>query len=113
MLIGHSLDADAMVEKPLECFPRRFATRGRTFNPDAVISGSHVWQGKWSQERAAAYGIEVVDLEQRYRQRSLLQCSVLPQAVAEAIHFFASERASRSTGNVLNADARNATAFPR
>jgi hypothetical protein len=33
--------------------------------------------------------------------------------VAEAVLFFASDRSSRSTGNILNVDAGNVTAFPR
>jgi enoyl-[acyl-carrier-protein] reductase (NADH) len=38
---------------------------------------------------------------------------VLPEDVAEAVYFFASELSSRSTGNILNVDAGNATAFTR
>jgi enoyl-[acyl-carrier-protein] reductase (NADH) len=33
--------------------------------------------------------------------------------VAEAVAFFASERSSKSTGNIVNVDAGNVTAFPR
>ena len=38
---------------------------------------------------------------------------VLPKDVAEAVAFFASERSSKSTGNMLNVDAGNAQAFTR
>jgi enoyl-[acyl-carrier-protein] reductase (NADH) len=43
----------------------------------------------------------------------MLKRSVLPEDVAEAVYFFASEASSKSTGNIINVDAGNATAFPR
>jgi enoyl-[acyl-carrier-protein] reductase (NADH) len=33
--------------------------------------------------------------------------------VAEAVYFFASDLAAKSTGNILNVDAGNASAFTR
>jgi rhamnulose-1-phosphate aldolase/alcohol dehydrogenase len=39
--------------------------------------------------------------------------SVFPEDVAEAVFFFASEASAKSTGNILNVDAGNLTAFPR
>ena len=48
-----------------------------------------------------------------YRDRSLLKRSVYPEDVAEAVAFFASERSAKSTGNIVNVDAGNATAFTR
>ena len=53
------------------------------------------------------------ELETIYRERSLLKRSVFPEDVAEAVAFFASERASKSTGNIINVDAGNAQAFTR
>ena len=91
-----------------------FGIRVNTVNPDAVIQGSHIWTGTWREERAKSYGVDAgVELEAFYRQRSLLKRDVLPQDVAEAVLFFASERSSKSTGNILNVDAGNAQAFPR
>jgi NAD(P)-dependent dehydrogenase (short-subunit alcohol dehydrogenase family) len=87
--------------------------RVNTVNPDAVISGSSIWNGDWRKERALAYGIEESEIEEFYRNRSLLKQSVMPEDVAEAIYFFASERSRNSTGNVLNVDAGNAAAFTR
>lgn len=87
--------------------------RVNSVNPDAVLQGSKIWRGSWRKERAAAYGIEESELEEHYRKRSLLQRSVLPEDIAEAVYFFASEASAKSTGNVLNVDAGNATAFPR
>jgi rhamnulose-1-phosphate aldolase/alcohol dehydrogenase len=87
--------------------------RVNSVNPDAVLRGSKIWQGEWRKERAQAYGVKEDDLEELYRKRSLLKRNVLPDDVAEAIHFFASERSAKSTGNILNVDAGNAQAFPR
>jgi NAD(P)-dependent dehydrogenase (short-subunit alcohol dehydrogenase family) len=87
--------------------------RVNVVNPDAVIQGSRIWSGSWRAERAASNRIGKEDIEEFYRKRSLLKRSVLPEDVAEAVYFFASERSSKSTGNILNVDAGNATAFTR
>jgi rhamnulose-1-phosphate aldolase/alcohol dehydrogenase len=87
--------------------------RVNVVNPDAVLRGSRIWQGEWAQQRAAQYKKTVDELESVYRERSLLKRSVYPEDVAEAVAFFASERAAKSTGNILNVDAGNATAFTR
>ena len=88
--------------------------RVNTVNPDAVIKGSRIWGGDWRKERAGAHGIDPgSELEEHYRNRSMLKRDVLPEDVAEAVHFFASEASSKSTGNIVNVDAGNAQAFPR
>jgi rhamnulose-1-phosphate aldolase/alcohol dehydrogenase len=88
--------------------------RVNVVNPDAVIRGSRIWDGDWRRERAEAYGIDPGEaLEAHYRDRSLLKREVLPEDVAEAVVFLASDRASKSTGNILNVDAGNAQAFTR
>jgi len=43
----------------------------------------------------------------------MLKRSVLPEDVAEAVYFLASPLADKSTGNILNVDAGNLTAFTR
>jgi len=78
-----------------------------------VIRGSKIWTGRWSQERAAANKINEEELEAFYRDRSMLKRSVLPQDIAEATYFFASDLSAKSTGNILNVDAGNLAAFPR
>lgn len=91
-----------------------YGIRVNTVNPDAVIQGSRIWAGEWRQERAAAHGIDAGhELEEHYRQRSLLKRSVFPEDVAEAVFFFASDISAKSTGNVVNVDAGNAQAFMR
>ncbi|WP_217438584.1 bifunctional rhamnulose-1-phosphate aldolase/short-chain dehydrogenase [Fertoeibacter niger] len=87
--------------------------RVNVVNPDAVLRGSKIWSGDWLNERAAAYGKDTADLEEHYRQRSLLKRSVLPEDIAEAAYFLASDLSAKSTGNILNVDAGNVQAFTR
>ncbi|MCF8206499.1 MAG: SDR family oxidoreductase, partial [Methylotenera sp.] len=87
--------------------------RVNVVNPDAVIRGSRIWDGKWKEERAASNKIETDNIEEFYRQRSMLKLSVLPEDIAEAVYFLASDKSGKSTGNVLNVDAGNAAAFTR
>jgi rhamnulose-1-phosphate aldolase/alcohol dehydrogenase len=87
--------------------------RVNVVNPDAVLRGSKIWQGEWRQQRAQSNKIKEEELEEFYRKRSLLQRSVYPEDIAEAVHFFASDLASKSTGNFLNVDAGNAVSFTR
>jgi rhamnulose-1-phosphate aldolase/alcohol dehydrogenase len=87
--------------------------RVNVVNPDAVLRGSRIWQGEWAQQRADQYNTSTEELESVYRDRSLLKRSVYPEDVAEAVAFFASERAAKSTGNIMNVDAGNAAAFTR
>ncbi|MGB4828346.1 MAG: bifunctional rhamnulose-1-phosphate aldolase/short-chain dehydrogenase [Paracoccaceae bacterium] len=87
--------------------------RVNVVNPDAVLRGSKIWQGEWSQQRAASNKIAVGELEDYYRKRSLLQRSVFPEDIAEGVYFFASDLSAKSTGNFLNVDAGNAVSFTR
>ena len=88
--------------------------RSNVVNPDAVIRGSKIWTGKWSEERAAANKIAEQDLESFYRDRSMLKRSVFPEDIAEAAYFFAADHLSaKSTGNIVNVDAGNLAAFTR
>ena len=87
--------------------------RVNVVNPDAVIDGSGIWTGPWREERARAYGIAPDQLEEYYRQRTGLKVSVLPEDVAEAVLFFASDRSAKTTGNFLNIDGGVSAAYPR
>lgn len=88
--------------------------RVNVVNPDAVIKGSRIWDGDWRQERAGAHGIDSGrELEEHYRQRSMLKRDVLPRDIAEAVYFLASDMSAKSTGNMINVDAGNAQAFSR
>ena len=87
--------------------------RVNTINPDAVLRGSRIWEGEWREQRAASNKVSVDQLEDVYRQRSLLKLSVFPEDVAEGVYFFASDLAAKSTGNIINIDAGNAQSFTR
>jgi NAD(P)-dependent dehydrogenase (short-subunit alcohol dehydrogenase family) len=88
--------------------------RVNVVNPDAVIQGSKIWDGDWRKERAGAHGIDSgKELEEHYRQRSILKRDVLPSDIAEAVYFLASDMSAKSTGNMINVDADNAQAFTR
>jgi len=88
--------------------------RVNTVNPDAVLSGSRIWDSSWREERARNYGIAPDQLDEYYRKRTTLGVSILPEDIAEAVHHFASAaRSSKSTGNILNVDGGVAAAYPR
>lgn len=88
--------------------------RVNVVNPDAVIKGSRIWDGDWRKERAGAHGIDAgKELEEHYRQRSMLKRDVLPGDIAEAVYFLAGDQSAKSTGNMINVDAGNAQAFTR
>jgi rhamnulose-1-phosphate aldolase/alcohol dehydrogenase len=91
-----------------------FGIRVNVVNPDAVIRGSRIWDGDWRKERAGAHGIDAgAELEEHYRNRSMLKRDVLPEDIAEAACWLASDLSSKSTGNMINVDAGNAQAFAR
>ncbi|MFZ3582758.1 bifunctional rhamnulose-1-phosphate aldolase/short-chain dehydrogenase [Loktanella sp. DJP18] len=87
--------------------------RVNVVNPDAVLRGSKIWSGEWLDQRASTYGRDKDGLEEMYRQRSMLKRSVLPEDIAEAAYFLASDLSSKSTGNIINVDAGNVQAFTR
>ncbi len=87
--------------------------RVNTVNPDAVLRGSKIWNGEWREQRAASSNLQVDELEEHYRKRSLLKLNVLPEDIAEAVYFLASDAAAKSTGNIINVDAGNAQSFTR
>jgi NAD(P)-dependent dehydrogenase (short-subunit alcohol dehydrogenase family) len=90
-----------------------YGIRANTVNPDAVLRGSKIWRGEWRAQRAASNKVDESELEEVYRQRSLLKLSVYPEDIAEAVYYFASDLSAKSTGNILNVDAGNAVSFTR
>ena len=82
-------------------------------NPDAVISGSNIWNNGWAEGRAKAYGITVEELPAYYAKRTLLNESILPEDIANACFAFVGGLLNKSTGNILNVDGGVAAAFLR
>lgn len=87
--------------------------RVNVVNPDAVIEGSHIWQGGWARERAAAYGVPLEELPAFYAKRTLLNEVISTEDIANGAFAFVSGLLSKSTGNVLNVDGGLAAAFMR
>lgn len=87
--------------------------RVNVVNPDAVLKGSKIWQGEWLDQRASTYDTDKEGLEEMYKERSMLKRSVLPEDIAEAAFFLASDNSAKSTGNIINVDAGNVQAFTR
>ena len=87
--------------------------RANIVNPDAVFRDSGLWSEEVRRERARAQGIAVEEVEAFYRKRNLLGVSILPDDVAEAVLFFASDRSAKTTGCTLTVDGGVRDAFPR
>jgi len=81
--------------------------------PDAVLQGSSIWNSRWREERARNYGIQPEDLEAYYAARTTLKVNIFPEDVAEAVLFFASNRALKTTGAMLTVDGGVAAAYGR
>jgi NAD(P)-dependent dehydrogenase (short-subunit alcohol dehydrogenase family) len=90
-----------------------FGIRVNTVNPDAVLRGSKIMSTEYRNSRAASLGIKPNELEDHYRKRSMLQRSVYPEDIGEAVYWFASDASSKSTGNILNVDAGHLASFTR
>ena len=90
-----------------------FGIRVNTVNPDAVLRGSKIMSEGYRKSRADSLRIKPEELEDHYRKRSLLQRSVYPEDIAEAVYFFASDASFKSTGNILNVDAGHLASFTR
>ena len=87
--------------------------RVNVVNPDAVIEGSKIWEGKWAEGRAKAYGITVEELPAFYAKRTLLNEVISTEDIANGVLAFVSGLLSKSTGNILNVDGGVAAAFVR
>ncbi len=86
--------------------------RVNVVNPDGVIVGSKIWEGKWAEGRAKANGISVEELPAFYAKRNLLNEIILPEDIANGV-FACVAILDKSTGNIINVDGGMANAFPR
>jgi len=81
--------------------------------PDAVLEGSRIWSSEWRQQRAKEYGIAPEQLEEFYRQRTVLKVNVYPRDVAEAVLWLVSDRSSKTTGCTITVDGGVTAAYVR
>ena len=86
--------------------------RVNTVNPDGVIVGSKIWEGKWAEGRAKAHGISVEELPAHYAKRNLLHAIILPEDIANGV-FALVGLLDKSTGNIVNVDGGMAGTFVR
>jgi rhamnulose-1-phosphate aldolase/alcohol dehydrogenase len=86
--------------------------RVNTVNPDGVIVGSRIWEGKWAEERAKVNNITVEELPEFYAKRNLLHKIILPEDIANGVFAMVSVL-DKTTGNMINVDGGMATSFPR
>jgi rhamnulose-1-phosphate aldolase/alcohol dehydrogenase len=105
--------AEAQLAKVLALEGAPHGIRSNIVNPDAVFQDSGLWSEEIRRERAAAQGIAVEQLEDFYRRRNLLGARILPEDVAEAVLFLASDRSAKTTGCTLTVDGGVKDAFPR
>jgi rhamnulose-1-phosphate aldolase/alcohol dehydrogenase len=105
--------AEAQLAKVLALEGAPHGIRSNIVNPDAVFQDSKLWSEDIRRERAAAQGIRVEQLEDFYRKRNLLAARILPEDVAEAALFLASDRSAKTTGCTLTVDGGVKDAFPR
>jgi rhamnulose-1-phosphate aldolase/alcohol dehydrogenase len=105
--------AEAQLAKVLALEGGPHGIRSNIVNPDAVFRDSKLWSEDVRRERARAQGISVDDLEDFYRKRNILARPILPQDVAEAVLFLASDRSAKTTGCTLTVDGGVKDAFPR
>jgi len=105
--------AEAQLAKVLALEGGPHGIRSNLVNPDAVFRDSKLWSEEIRRERAKAQGISVEDLEDFYRKRNILARPILPEDVAEAVFFLASDRSAKTTGCTITVDGGVRDAFPR
>jgi rhamnulose-1-phosphate aldolase/alcohol dehydrogenase len=105
--------AEAQLAKVLALEGGPHGIRSNIVNPDAVFRDSKLWSEDVRRERARAQGISVDELEDFYRKRNILARPILPEDVAEAVLFLASDRSAKTTGCTLTVDGGVKDAFPR
>jgi rhamnulose-1-phosphate aldolase/alcohol dehydrogenase len=105
--------AEAQLAKVLALEGAPHNIRSNIVNPDAIFQDSKLWSEEIRRERAAAQGIGVDQLEDFYRKRNLLGARILPEDVAQAVLFLASDRSAKTTGCTITVDGGVKDAFPR
>ena len=90
--------AEAQLAKVLALEGAPHGIRSNIVNPDAVFQDSKLWSEEIRRERARRPGHRRRQLEDFYRKRNLLGARILPEDVAQAVLFLASDRSAKTTG---------------
>ncbi len=90
-----------------------YGIRVNSVLPDAVLQGSTIWNSRWRNERAQAYGIKPEELEEYYRKRTTLLVNIFPDDIAQSVAFLASSKAEKTTGCMITVDGGVPAAFTR
>ena len=105
--------AEAQLARVLAIENGRYGIRSNIINPDSVFQDSKLWSEELREQRAAAHGVAVSELEEFYMRRNILQDYITPRDVAEAALYLASDRSAKTTGCMITVDGGVAEAFPR
>ncbi len=105
--------AEAHLARCIAAEGGEFGIRVNTVLPDAILQGSAIWNSRWREERAAAYGIAPDQLEEYYKKRTTLLVNIYPDDIAESIAFLASSRSAKTTGCMITVDGGVPAAFTR
>ncbi len=105
--------AEAHLARCIAAEGGEYGIRVNTVLPDAILQGSAIWNSRWREERAAAYGIAPDQLEEYYRKRTTLLVNINPDDIAESIAFLASSRSAKTTGCMITVDGGVPAAFTR
>lgn len=105
--------AEAHLARCIAAEGGEYGIRVNTVLPDAILQGSAIWNSRWREERAAAYGIAPDQLEEYYRKRTTLLVNIYPDDIAESIAFLASSRSAKTTGCMITVDGGVPAAFTR
>ncbi len=105
--------AEAQLARVLAIENGRYGIRSNIINPDSVFQDSRLWSKELREQRAAAHGAAVSELEEFYVRRNILQDYITPRDVAEAALYLASDRSAKTTGCMITVDGGLAEAFPR
>jgi NAD(P)-dependent dehydrogenase (short-subunit alcohol dehydrogenase family) len=98
------------------CLAEEYGPHGIRVNsvlPGAVFGGSLFWTPEFRAARAARHGFNPDRLEEEYKTKVALGVIILPEDVAEAVLFLASDRSSKCTGTMIMIDGGGAGGYVR
>jgi rhamnulose-1-phosphate aldolase/alcohol dehydrogenase len=105
--------AETQLARVLAIENGEYGIRVNMINPDGVFLDSGLWSKEVRSERAKAHGIALGQVEDFYAKRNILKTKILPEDVARAALFLASDKSAKTTGAIIPVDGGVKEAFPR